>query len=126
MILQESGEMYLETILILSQKQEFVRSIDICEYMNYSKPSISRAMGILKEDGYIEMDHRGHITLTESGSEIANKIYDRHLVLSKFFELIGVSDETATQDACRIEHVLSDETFEALKKHISADYPNAQ
>ena len=125
MVLQESGEMYLETILILSQKQEVVRSIDICEYMNYSKPSISRAMGLLKRDGYIEMDHSGHITLTDSGSEIAHKIYDRHLVLSKFFELIGVDDEIATRDACRIEHVLSDETFEALKRHISTDYPDA-
>ena len=125
MVLQESGEMYLETILILSERQEYVRSIDICEYMNYSKPSISRAMGLLKEDGYIEVDHKGHITLTESGSEIAHKIYDRHLVLSKFFELIGVNDEVAIQDACKIEHVLSDETFEALKKHISIDYPNA-
>lgn len=125
MVMQESGEMYLETILILSETHEFVRSIDICEYMNYSKPSISRAMGLLKENGYIEVDHKGHITLTQSGNEIAHKIYDRHLVLSRFFELIGVDKETAVNDACRIEHVLSDETFEALKKHLAKDYPEA-
>lgn len=118
MHLQESGEMYLETILILSKKSQFVRSIDVSEYMNFSKPSVSRAIGLLKSGGYINVDRNGYITLTDSGNEIACKIYERHNVLSEFLKNIGVDEETATADACKIEHNISDKTFEALKKHI--------
>ncbi|MBQ2286020.1 MAG: metal-dependent transcriptional regulator [Acutalibacteraceae bacterium] len=118
MHLQESGEMYLETILILSKKSQFVRSIDVSEYMNFSKPSVSRAIGLLKSGGYINVDASGYITLTDSGNEIACKIYERHNVLSEFLKNIGVEAETAAADACKIEHNISDETFEALKKHI--------
>ena len=118
--LQESGEMYLETILILSRKSQFVRSIDISEYMNFSKPSVSRAIGLLKEGGYITVDGSGYISLTDAGEEIAGKIYERHNVLTEFLKEIGVGDETAAADACKIEHNICDETFEALKKHMKA------
>ena len=114
--IQESGEMYLETILILSNKQANVRSIDVANYMNYSKPSISRGIGILKDDGYVTVDEGGFLHLTESGLAIAEKIYERHKVLSAFFRSIGISEDTASADACRIEHVISDETFAAIKK----------
>ena len=117
MELKESGEMYLETILVLSKSQQNVRSLDIARYMHYSKPSISRAMGILRK--YIAVDDSGYITLTNSGREIAEKIYERHIVLSSVLESIGVDKETAAEDACRIEHVISDESFEALKKSLS-------
>lgn len=116
--MRESGEMYLETILILSNQQNSVRSIDIAEYMNYSKPSISRAVNNLKNDGYIIIDARGNIALTKNGREIAEKIYERHTILTEMFESLGVSKETATDDACKIEHVISDETFNAFKKHL--------
>lgn len=119
MRLQESGEMYLETILVLSQEKGNVRSIDISEHMGYSKPSVSRAVGLLKNGGYIAVEKDGYITLTEEGFRVASRTYDRHRVLSAFFEKIGVSEEIADEDACRIEHVISDETFEALKKHIA-------
>ena len=119
MSLQESGEMYLETILILSQKLSGVRSIDVCEEMGYSKPSVSRAVGILKNGGYITVDHDGYITLTDEGRNVAEKTYERHRVLSGFFRSIGVSDEIASEDACKIEHDISDETFEALKRYIA-------
>ena len=118
MELKESGEMYLETILVLSKNQENVRSLDIARYMHYSKPSISRAMGILRNAKYIAVDESGYITLTNSGREIAEKIYERHIILSSVLESIGVSSETAAEDACRIEHVISDESFEALKKSL--------
>lgn len=124
MAIQESGEMYLETIYILSQSRPYVRSIDVAEYMNYSKPSISRAMGILKEQGYIQIEHDGAIKLTEKGSKVAHKIYERHTILSRLFVQIGVSKETADDDACKIEHVISDETFEAIKKHLEAKHPS--
>ena len=117
MHLMESGEMYLETILQLLQKQGNVRTIDISEYMGYSKPSISRAMGLLRNGGYINVDGDGLITLTDTGMEIAQKIYERHTVLTQLLIRLGVSPETAAADACKIEHNLSDETFEALKKH---------
>lgn len=117
MQLQESGEMYLETILILSKKNKNVRSIDVCEYMGFSKPSVSRAMSILRSGGYVEMDATGYLTLTESGLEVAKRTYERHEVLTALFESLGVSKETAEDDACRIEHCISDETFNALKKH---------
>lgn len=113
--IQESGEMYLENILILSEKGK-VRSVDIAEFMNFSKPSISRAMGILRNDGYIEIDSNGYITLTESGLGIAEKIYERHRVLSALLIKIGVSEDVATEDACRVEHFISDETFQAIKR----------
>ena len=118
MNLQESGEMYLETILVLSQKKSDVRSIDICEEMGFSKPSISRAIHLLEDGGYLSIDNSGYITLTDLGREIAEKIYERHQVLSAFFMAIGVDEETAVDDACRIEHVISDKTFSAIKTHI--------
>lgn len=118
MHLQESGEMYLETIHVLSKKLGVVRSIDICEEMGYSKPSVSRAMSILKEGGYIVVEKGGHIVLTETGKEVAEKIYNRHTLLTKFLTSIGVDDETAAEDACRLEHHISDVTYEAIKKHM--------
>ena len=117
MLLQESGEMYLETIYVLSKERDHIRSIDICEYMGYSKPSISRAMGILKNAGYITVDQNGYINLTESGLLIAEKTYERHHVLTNLFIKMGVSEQTASEDACKIEHVISDEVFEAIKKY---------
>lgn len=118
MKLQESGEMYLETILVLSEYSKNVRAIDIGEHMGYSKPSVSRAVGLLKSGGYITVGVDGGIKLTEEGMDLAKKIYERHTVLSDFFMKIGVNEETALNDACKIEHVISDETFAALKKHI--------
>lgn len=118
MRLQESGEMYLETILILSRKSNAVRSIDISEYMGYSKPSVSRAMRLLKADGYISVDGGGYITLTESGRKIAEKIYERHNVLAEALKMLGVSETAAVADACKIEHDISDESFEAIKRHL--------
>ena len=119
MHLQESGEMYLETIYVLSQKSSDVRSIDVGEYMGFSKPSVSRAVGILKSNGYLEMDGEGYLTLTEAGLAIAKKIYERHTTLSDFLIKLGVDKETAARDACKMEHDISDETFEALKRHAS-------
>ena len=119
MILQESGEMYLESLLILSQKGKPVRSVDICEYMGYSKPSVSRAMGLLKKGGYVEADEDGFLTLTPLGAEIAEKTYERHRLLTAYFISLGVEEKTAAEDACRIEHVISAESFEAIKSHIA-------
>lgn len=116
--LLESGENYLETILILIQKGKGVRSIDIAEEMGFSKPSISRAVGILKKDGYIEVDSGGFISLTDSGYEIAEKIYERHRVITRFLIKLGVNEVTAAEDACRIEHDISDESFQKLKEHV--------
>ena len=118
MRLQESGEMYLETIYTLSRQSSCVRSIDISEHMGYSKPSVSRAVNLLKTNGYIVMDKDNYITLTESGLEIAEKIYSRHTVLTSLLVHLGVSAETAAEDACRMEHAISDETYEAIKKHV--------
>ena len=117
MQLHESGEMYLETILVLSKSNPVVRSIDISEEMGFSKPSVSRAVGLLKENGYIEVDPSGYITLTDSGKEVATKIYDRHTTLSAFLQALGVDEVTAVDDACRMEHVISDDTLAAIKKH---------
>ncbi len=117
MHIQESGEMYLETIYILSEKTGAVRSIDVGEYMGYSKPSVSRAVGILKKGGYLLMDKDGYLTLTESGLAVAKKIYERHTLLTDFLIRLGVNEKTAVEDACKIEHDISDETFDALKKH---------
>ncbi len=114
--LKESGEMYLETIIILSGESNKVRSIDIAEYMNFSKPSVSRAISILKDDGFINVDNNGYITLTEKGEEIASTIYERHVVLTKLLTKLGVDEEIADQDACKIEHDISNETFSVLKK----------
>ena len=119
MHIQESGEMYLETIHVLLKKNGHVRSIDISEHMGYSKPSVSRAVGLLKQGGYLLMDKDGFLTLTESGAAVAKKIFERHTVLSKMLIALGVSKETAIEDACKIEHVISDETFEAIKHHMS-------
>ena len=119
MILKESGEMYLEAIYILSKKSNFVRSIDVCEEMGYSKPSVSRAVGLLKDGGYLTVGSEGGLNLTPLGKEIAEKTYERHTVLSKLFISLGVSENAATADACKIEHVISDETFDALKKHLN-------
>ena len=118
MHLQESGEMYLETILILSQRKRFVRSVDVADYMGYSKPSVSRAVSLLKQGEYITVDKEGFLQLTEAGREVAEKIYERHQVLTALLKQVGVSDEVAEEDACRVEHDISDETFEALKKHL--------
>ena len=118
MNLLESGEMYLETIYTLSKQSDFVRSIDICEKMGFSKPSVSRAMKLLKEDNYIEMEASGRITLTDKGLDVATKIYNRHTILTEFFLKIGIREEIAMDDACKIEHVISDESMEAIKKFV--------
>ena len=118
MHIQESGEMYLETILILSKKLSHVRSIDVGEYMGFSKPSVSRAIGLLKNGGYVTADKDGYLTLTELGAEVAHKMYDRHRLLTKFLTSLGVSEEVASSDACKIEHHISDESFEAIRKNM--------
>ncbi len=117
MSVHESGEMYLEAIYVLHQQTGFVRSIDVSEYLGYSKPSVSRAMGILRAGEYIAMESDGSITLTEAGSEIARKIYERHTLLTKLLVHIGVNEEVAAADACKLEHAISDESFQALKKY---------
>ncbi|MCH5202178.1 MAG: metal-dependent transcriptional regulator [Oscillospiraceae bacterium] len=117
MKLKESGEMYLETIYILTGKTPFVRAIDVCRHMGYSKPSVSRALGILKDGGYVAVDSEGHLSLTEKGKEIAEKTYERHTLLTSYFVNLGVDEKIAAEDACKIEHVISDETFAAIKNH---------
>lgn len=117
MSLKESGEMYLETIYILSKSKSSVRSIDVAEYMNFSRASVSRGIGLLKKQDFILMDRDGYITLTEKGLKTAEKIYERHTVISKMLMAMGIDEKTATEDACRIEHVISDKTFEAMKQH---------
>lgn len=119
MAIQESGEMYLESIHILQTKNGQVRAIDISEYMGYSKPSVSRAMGLLKEGGYITVERDGLISLTAEGLAVAQKIYERHTMLARLLESLGVSPETAAQDACKLEHAISDESFDAIKRHIN-------
>lgn len=116
MSVHESGEMYLEAILVLSQSRGFVRSVDVGEYLGYSKPSVSRAMGILRRENYIIMDKDGAITLTDGGRRIAEMIYERHTLLSKLLIHLGVSEETAAADACKMEHAISDESFQAIKQ----------
>ena len=116
MDVHESGEMYLEAIWVLNQKTGFVRAVDISEYLGYSKPSVSRAMGILRKGEYIQVDKDGGITLTESGCEIAWKIYERHTLLTRLLVRLGVSEEVAAADACRLEHAVSDESFQAIKR----------
>ncbi|MBE6587260.1 MAG: metal-dependent transcriptional regulator [Ruminococcaceae bacterium] len=116
MQIQESGEMYLETILVLSKSNPYVRAIDVGEYMGYSKPSVSRAIGLLKNGGYVVSDREGHLSLTDEGRELAEKIYARHNILTKFLISLGVSEDTASEDACKMEHVISDESIEAIEK----------
>ena len=120
MPLHESAEMYLETIYQLTQERSCVRSIDVAESMGYSKPSISRAVGLLKKGGYLQMEKDGTLTLTESGLAIAKKVYERHTILTNVLIRLGVSPETAAEDACKMEHVISDETFDAMKRHMTA------
>lgn len=115
--LQESGQMYLESIYVLSQRNKYVRSIDVCEYMGFSKPSVSRAVGLLKEGEYITVDRDGYITLTVKGIDVAEKMYERHTILTNFLIKLGVDEQIAAEDACKIEHHLSDESFNALKEH---------
>ena len=121
MVLKESGEMYLETIYVLRKDKGFVRAIDIGAELGYSKPSVSRAMGILRDGGYINVAQDGGISLTEAGLEVAERTYERHTVLSKLFMKLGVDEENAVNDACKIEHVISSTTFAALKKHLNED-----
>ena len=119
MALHESAEMYLEPIYELSQHHPTVRSVDVAESMGYSKPSVSRAVGLLKQGGYLLMDKDGFLTLTDTGEEIAKKIFERHTVLSQMLMMLGVSQKAAAEDACKIEHVISAEPFEAIKNHLS-------
>ena len=124
MHLQESGEMYLETVYVLS-KNGVVRSLDVAEYMGFSKPSVSRAVGLLKQGGYLLMDKDRYLTLTESGLDVAKKIYERHTLLSKFLVRLGVDEKTASEDACKMEHDISDESFSAIKDHVRRNMKNA-
>lgn len=110
--------MYLETIFVLSQNEKPVRSIDVVEYMGFSKPSVSRAMGILKKEGYVSVDDNGHLSLTDSGRGIAEKIYTRHNLLTEILVKLGVDEKTAMEDACKMEHDISDESFNAIKRHV--------
>ena len=119
MALHESAEMYLETIYLLTQRSSSVRSIDVAEHMGYSKPSVSRAVGLLKQGGYVVTDGDGFLSLTDKGSEAAALIFERHTVLTKLLTTIGVDETIAAEDACRIEHVISDETLAAIKRFLS-------
>lgn len=118
MSIHESGEMYLETIYTLSASGKKVRSVDVSEHMGYSRPSVSRAVGVLKKGGYLVVDGDGFLALTDQGRAVAQKIYERHTVLSRMLIALGVSEKVAQDDACRIEHAISDETFEAIKRHV--------
>lgn len=122
--MHESGEMYLETIYILSQKAPSVRSIDVAAEMGFSKPSVSRAMGLLKKGNFITVDNNGYIALTDEGLKYAKKIYERHTVLTKLLVSFGVDEETAAEDACRIEHVISDTSMNKIKKTLQLDQDN--
>lgn len=113
--LNESAEMYLETIYVLSEKNGYTRSVDVAEYMGYSKPSVSRAVGLLKSGGYLIMEKDGTLSLTEAGRIKAKSVFERHTVLSTFLKKLGVDEETASKDACKIEHVISEQTLEAIK-----------
>ncbi len=124
MSLQESGEMYLETIHVLSKKTANVRAIDIGEELGYSRPSVSRAMHILKDEGFITIDDTGFVKLTKAGQKIATRIYERHTVLTQLFINLGVNEKTASDDACRIEHYISDESFKAIKRHMAQFCPD--
>lgn len=117
--LHESGEMYLETIFVLSKKKGAVRAMDVATHMNYSKPSVSRAVHLLEDNGYIDVSKEGLITLTDSGLSVAHKIYERHTILTSILIKLGVSESTALEDACKLEHAISDESFEAIKKYMA-------
>ena len=125
MSIHESGEMYLESIHVLSKRLATVRAVDISEYMGYSKPSVSRAVSLLKQGGYLLMDEHGRLSLTEEGKAVAEKVFERHTILSDMLIFLGVDRETAAEDACRIEHVISDRTFEAIKTHME-EYKRTQ
>lgn len=116
--MRESGEMYLESIYVLCNSKTMVRSIDVAEHMNYSKPSVSRGVGLLKKEGYITVDREGYISLTNEGRAAAKEIFERHTVLTKLLVSLGVDEETASEDACRMEHVISQKTFKAMKAHL--------
>ena len=118
MHIQESGEMYLESLYVLSQRLSCVRAIDVGEYLGYSKPSVSRAMGLLKKGEYITVAPDGSITLTDSGREVAQKIFARHTLISQLLVSLGVDEDTAADDACKMEHVISDKTFDAIKRYV--------
>lgn len=118
MALKESGEMYLESIYVLCKSKTAVRSVDIAEHMNYSRASVSRGIGLLKKQGLVEMNGGGYIALTDEGSKTAEKIFERHTVISKMLVAMGIDEKTAAEDACRIEHVISDKTFNGLKAHL--------
>lgn len=119
--MHESGEMYLETIYVLGQKQQNVRSIDVAEEMGFSKPSVSRGVSILKQQGYLTVDGNGFLELTDSGMDLAKKIYERHTILTEALVRLGVNPEIAQQDACKMEHIISDETLNAFKRHLGKD-----
>lgn len=119
--MHESGEMYLETIYVLGQKQQNVRSIDVAEEMGFSKPSVSRGVSILKQQGYLTVDTNGFLELTDSGMDLAKKIYERHTILTEALVRLGVNPEIAQQDACKMEHIISDETLNAFKRHMGKD-----
>jgi len=118
MALLESGEMYLETILILSKEKNTVRAIDVADFMGFSKPSVSRALGKLRDDKYIITDKNGYIAFTEKGRKIAEGVYEKHIVITDLLQRLGVDEKTAEEDACRIEHVISEKTFDAIRKHV--------
>ena len=120
MVIHESAENYLESILVLQERRGQVRSIDIVNELGFSKPSVSIAMKKLRENGYSSMEPDGRITLNESGLAIANRIYDRHKTITRFFMLLGVSEDVATEDACKVEHDISDETFEKIRQFVNA------
>ena len=122
MRLQESGEMYLETIYMLSKQMNIVRSIDVVEHMGYSKPSVSRAVGLLKQGGYLIVEDTGNLLLTESGRQIGEKIFARHKLLTQLLTCLGVDAETAAEDACKMEHAISDASFEAIRKHLEQNF----
>ena len=121
MQLQESGEMYLETIYILTKENPQVRSIDVVEYMGFSKPSVSRAIGLLKNGGYVVVSPEGFLSLTDVGKEVATKVYERHNIITAFLKGLGVDEKTASADACKIEHVISEQTFARLKGFVLKD-----
>ena len=116
--MKESGEMYLESIYILCHSKKQVRSIDVADYMNYSKPSVSRGVGLLKKDGYITVDKDGYISMTDLGITTANKIFERHTILTKLLVYLGVDETTASEDACRMEHIISEKSFNAIKDYL--------
>ena len=117
MHIQESGEMYLETIYVLTKQKPSVRAIDVSEHMGFSKPSVSRAVGLLRDAGLLEVEQNGSLLLTEAGLDLAKKIYERHTLITRFLVSLGVDESTASEDACRIEHAISDTSFEAIKRH---------